>query len=126
MRPEERNGQVDPFTEFYALKRPCKNCPFLKVGAIELKPGRLETIIENLIEDDQAAFLCHKLLDRTDDDDENRTSSNIASTEKACAGAAAYLTKAGRPSLGMRFAEKTGSIGPDHWQDAVEAVIDPK
>ncbi|HBX5175140.1 TPA: hypothetical protein MH391_21585 [Klebsiella pneumoniae] len=30
------------------LKKPCANCPFKKEGAIELAPGRLEGIINDI------------------------------------------------------------------------------
>ncbi|MDF5404448.1 hypothetical protein P3681_25155, partial [Vibrio parahaemolyticus] len=32
------------------LKKPCANCPFRKEGAIELAPGRLEGIINDIVE----------------------------------------------------------------------------
>lgn len=40
----------------FRLKRPCENCPFLKEGAIELRPGRLQGIIDGLVNDDMSNF----------------------------------------------------------------------
>lgn len=35
----------------FRLKKPCANCPFLKCGAIDLAPGRLDSIIAQLVGD---------------------------------------------------------------------------
>lgn len=42
-----------------------------------------------------------------------------------CAGAAAYLMKAGRPTIGMRIAYLTGAVTPSEWDKAADMVIDP-
>ncbi|HGW3237511.1 TPA: hypothetical protein ACNKCC_005820, partial [Klebsiella pneumoniae] len=44
------------------LKKPCANCPFRKEGAIELAPGRLEGIINDIVENDMTTFHCHKTV----------------------------------------------------------------
>lgn len=44
------------------LKKPCANCPFRKEGAIELVPGRLEGIINDIVENDMTTFHCHKTV----------------------------------------------------------------
>lgn len=41
-----------------------------------------------------------------------------------CAGAAAYLMKKGRPTVGMRLAMATGAISPGHWAEAEPVTID--
>lgn len=41
-----------------------------------------------------------------------------------CAGAATYLIKMQRPSVGMRYAILSGSIHIDHWADAEVMIID--
>ena len=122
----------DPFASFYRLKKPCANCPFRKDGAIELRGGRLELIIQGLVRNDMKSFLCHKTLntedrdgDEAEDDGEAVDLRPILEDEKMCAGAAAYLIKAGRPTVGMRFAVNTGSIPQDHWASAEALVIDP-
>ena len=127
--------QPDPFALYYRLKTPCAKCPFRKEGAIELRPGRLEGIIEDLLENDQNTFQCHNtiatddsLVD-VDDADEAEYRSQaplVMQGERMCAGAAAYLIKKGRPSVGMRYAMALGIISKDHWGKAEELVIDPK
>ena len=125
---------TDPFQSFFRLKRPCANCPFRKVGGIDLRGGRLDAIIAGLIKDDSQSFLCHKTLnteaseaddDFVDDAEIQVDKRRINEAEKMCAGAAAYLLKAGRPTIGMRYAMMAGSVDPDHWSDSESLVIDP-
>ena len=42
-----------------------------------------------------------------------------------CAGAAAYLMKAGRPTIGMRIGYLTGAVAPSEWDKAADMVILP-
>ncbi|HFH4447332.1 TPA: hypothetical protein ACTL7U_006433, partial [Pseudomonas aeruginosa] len=49
---------------------------------------------------------------------------NPSGHESMCAGAAAYLMKKGRPTVGMRFAFATGDAAPGDWDSAREVVID--
>lgn len=117
----------DPFSHFYRLKKPCKNCPFLKRGAVELRPGRLNGIVQGLEQDDSRVFLCHKTL-RPDDDlegaDEHRRI-DYEGGEAMCSGAAAYLMKVGRPTITMRAGFIFKAIYPDHWDAAKDMIIDP-
>lgn len=125
---------TDPFQSFFRLKRPCANCPFRKVGGVDLRDGRLDAIITGLIKDDTQSFLCHKTLntegneaddDSLEDADAQVDTRRIYEDEKMCAGAAAFLLKAGRPTIGMRYAMIAGSVAPDHWSEAESFVIDP-
>ncbi|WP_153785301.1 hypothetical protein [Pseudomonas sp. EMN2] len=115
----------NPFKHHLRLKRPCVNCPFLKKGAIELAPGRLEGIISALVEDDHSTFQCHKTVHSARggewDEDGNYTASGH---EAMCAGAAAYLMKKRMPSVGMRFAFATGAARPDDWDEVQDLVIE--
>lgn len=124
--------QKDPFAEFFRMRKPCANCPFRKVGAIHLMPGRLDGIIEDLLANDKATFTCHKTLAPSDDDEEIDEDGNLPlrslrvdDGEKMCAGAATYLMKERRPSVGMRIAFATGSIPIDQWDDAESLIIEP-
>lgn len=97
---------------FFALKKPCDNCPFRKEGAIELQPGRVEGIIDSLLTDDHMAFHCHKTVDHDgfndgveDEDDDQYAPSG---KEAMCAGAMVYLQKVGRMSVQMRLGVITG------------------
>lgn len=94
----------------FALRKPCENCPFRKVGAIELRPGRLAGIIDNLLVDDMSPFLCHKTLD---------------TSRCYCAGALIYLHKARMPNVAMRLGQALGMFNPDDYGDAIDDVIDP-
>lgn len=82
----------DPFKHHLRLKRPFANCPFLKKGAIELAPGRLEGITRDLVEDDHTPFQCHKTVHSARGGKLDEDGSYTASGHEAmCAGAAAYL-----------------------------------
>ena len=125
---------TDSFASYFKLRKPCSNCPFRKEGAIELRPGRLEGILDDLLANDRKTFPCHKTLQNDDhldldEDVEDGTDSErqrpYLQGEKMCAGAATYLMKLQRPSVGMRYAILTGSISKDHWADAERMVIDP-
>jgi len=116
---------ANPFKQHLRLKRPCANCPFLKQGAIELAPGRLDGIIAGLIKDDRSTFQCHKTVHSARggewDDEGNYIPSGH---ESMCAGAAAYLMKRKRPTVGMRIAFAMGVASPDDWDDAQALTIE--
>lgn len=114
------------FENQFNLRRPCANCPFLKQGAIELAPGRLDNIIETLVSNDYSTFQCHKTVHnkRTGGhwDDGNYIASG---NESMCAGAMIYLEKLGRPTVGMRMARIFGIYDPQNLEWAFSDVIDP-
>ena len=109
-----------------AIKKPCANCPFRKVGAIRLNEGRLESIIDALTEDDMGTFQCHKTVHSSNggtwDDEGNYIPSG---NESMCAGAAAYLMKVGRPTVLMRASFALGLSKPSDWDEAKEMIIEP-
>lgn len=116
---------ADPIKHHLRLKRPCSNCPFLKDDAIELMDGRMEGIIDSLMTDDHSTFMCHKTVHSKrggewTDEGEYTPSGH----EAMCAGAAAYLMKHGRPTVGMRLGFISGSASPDDWEEAQQLVID--
>jgi hypothetical protein len=114
-------GREYNIADFYKLKRPCANCPFLKEGAIELRPGRVEGILDGLMQDDHAYFMCHKTLDGCEDEEGEYAATG---NEKMCAGAAAVLWKRHNPSIGMRIAIATGIAEPELWENNADIVID--
>ncbi|TSP14091.1 hypothetical protein FGG12_06175 [Cupriavidus campinensis] len=79
------------------MKRPCANCPWRKEGAIELRPGRIEEIVADLMKDDTKTFWCHKTLDKR-------------GHESACMGALAYQAAQGRLPVAARFALIVGDL----------------
>jgi hypothetical protein len=110
----------------HGLKKPCSNCPFRKEGAIHLSEGRLEAIIDHLVKNDYSTFQCHKTVHhKTGGDWDDEGNYLPSGNESMCAGAAAYLMKLGRPTVGMRIAFCTGDARPTDWNDAMAQIIDP-
>lgn len=119
------NSKKDGIEGVFRLKKPCSNCPFRKEGAIELSEGRLKGIVDHLLENDSSSFHCHKTVNSKlggdfDDEGEYHPSGN----EVMCAGAAAYLMKQGRPTIGMRLAFISKAIPVSHWDEAKGMIID--
>lgn len=109
----------------FKLKKPCANCPFLKLGAIKLRPGRLEEIISELVDDDKGMFPCHKTIKKTDvelDEDGNET---ITGEANVCAGSLSYLIKLGKIPVGMRIADRLDMINIADWVAIGDLTIDP-
>lgn len=121
--PDAGHVAGNPLPDMFRLKRPCGNCPFLKTGAIELRPGRLQGIVKDLLADDWSSFSCHKTvyLDR----DAGSSSGKPAARESMCAGAAIYLQKVGRPSVPMRLALSMGILNTKDLTAQASMVIDP-
>ena len=92
-------------------KRPCSNCPFrADAGAIELRPGRLEGIVADLLQDDQQTFVCHKTLD---------------SQRMTCAGAVGVMSRLGRLPVIARLGLVYGVITTADIDASAAMVIDP-
>lgn len=116
-----------PGSRMFALKKPCANCPFRKDHPIRLSPGRLESIIQDITENDMVTFRCHKTVcSKTGGDWDDEGNYHPSGRESMCAGAAAYLMKVGRPNVAMRVGFVTGIIRPEDWDDAKEMIIDPQ
>jgi hypothetical protein len=103
----------------YDLKRMCANCPFRKEGAINLMPGRLASIVDEMKADDHNQFACHKTVhnrktggDWTEDADGN-TRYEYSGKESACMGSVAYLAREGHTSVQTRVALATKAITMD-------------
>lgn len=111
----------------FKLRRPCENCPLLKVGAIELSPGRLESIIDRLLNDDHSTFQCHKTVHnkRTGGEWDDAGEYHASGQESMCAGAMIYLEKVGRPTVGMRLGRLYGLYDPERLKSSFEDIIDP-
>lgn len=62
---------------------------------MELMPGRLEGIIETLVEDDHSTFQCHKTVhnSRTGGSWDDEGNYEATGLESMCAGAMIYLEK---------------------------------
>lgn len=112
----------------YALKKPCANCPFLKdqSKAIELQPGRVEGIIEGLLDGSASSFACHKTTHsgdwiETEDGEESYQSSG---KEQQCAGSLAVLEKIGRPTQLMQVMGRLDLYKPEQYIPLFDLVID--
>lgn len=117
--------EMNPIKDHYRIKKPCGNCPFLKKGAIDLVPGRLEGIAESLLGDDHSTFPCHKIVHSAQGGDwDEEGAYHPSGREAMCAGAAAYLMKVGRPSVGMRLAFITGDANPGDWEPIYEDIVE--
>ncbi|MFS0883264.1 hypothetical protein [Metabacillus niabensis] len=80
----------------FDLKKPCKDCPFIKGSStnVTLSEGRIEGIVKDLRND--MSFTCHKTLDKP------------KLEQQHCAGAMIFLEKEDRPNQIMRIAERIG------------------
>jgi hypothetical protein len=95
----------------FDMKRPCANCPFQREGAIELRPGRVQGILENLLEDDRNCFVCHKTVGSKD--------------PSACMGALSVQWKAGRIPITARLALSLGMITIADLEKSGEVSLTP-
>ena len=115
------------FDNLFKLKKPCKNCPFLKEGGIELREGRLEEIIKTITEDDMQVFHCHKTVHNNKtggewNDEGNYKPSNL---ESLCAGYIIYLEKLKRPSVTMRIGRVLNMYKQEVLKKHFAIIIDP-
>lgn len=94
----------------YDLKKPCKDCPFIKDGSMNksLREGRLDDIKQDILNDHE--FICHKTLEMP------------KHIQQHCAGALIYLEKKEQPHQMMRIAERCGMY--DYKKLDMDANID--
>lgn len=106
----------------FKLKKPCRDCPFLKEGAIHLSPGRLEGIIQGLLDNDHQVFFCHATAygDWTGEDGYLHTGE-----EAYCLGSMVYLDKCGRPHVPMRLGLSFGLLEIATLERNGARIIDP-
>ena len=115
----------NPIAHHLRLTKPCENCPFRREGAIELREGRVEGIVEGLLADDRSTFHCHKTVHSKGGGRWDAKGRYKASGKEAmCAGAAAVLMKRGRPTVAMRLAFTAKIAEPARWIDLADDVID--
>lgn len=112
------------------LKKPCQNCPFLKVGAIPLRPGRVEGIIANHAIHDATTFPCHKTTSGKQggewiEDEEGEEVYAPSGNESPCMGAIAYLTRMGRMPVLARIAIQYRMLTLDEITANYPIIIDP-
>lgn len=113
---------------YHQLKKPCKNCPFLKEGAIELAEGRLQGIVSELLESDFNSFSCHKttklVVESQTEFEDVAEAFQMDDKTRMCAGAAIYLLKKQRPTVSMRIAHRFGMLDFDALLAQADRVVD--
>ena len=87
----------------FDLRHPCDNCPFLKVGGIRLRKGRVREIARYFTDVQGGTFPCHKTV--KGDDDEDRP---MRRGEQMCMGGILFADKQGRANQMVRIGERTG------------------
>lgn len=90
----------------YNLKRPCKDCPFLREKKFRLR--RLEQFAS------AGEFVCHKTAEVNDNNDDGPSTFEAKRNGKSsvCAGMLIYNEKRGRPNQMMRVSERLGLYDP--------------
>lgn len=91
----------DPVARALALTTPCKDCPFRNDIRAYLSKDRVRGLEQDLAYRGNN-FSCHKTVDYSHDDG-GRTENSCN-----CAGAMILLTKIGRTTPSMQFAERMG------------------
>ena len=95
------------------MSRPCADCPFRREGAIELRPGRVEQIVADLLADDWSGFICHEAY------------YGKAKRRAQCAGAMVLQLKAERPNVAMRLAASMGLLDFEALRAQFADIIEP-
>lgn len=110
----------------FNLRKPCKNCPFRNDDqTIGLQPGRLEDIIEGLLNGEDMTFHCHKTVysEGGVNFDDNGDFRPVRVSH--CAGAAAVCRKHGRDTVASQLAIRLGVILEDHYEPAMLGTMSP-
>ncbi len=117
----------------YSLKKPCKNCPFLKdrEAAINLAPGRVKGIIDGLVNGPDTGFSCHKSVYSKlsghwvdDPDSEDGERYQQSGNEKQCAGSLIVMQKLGKETQLMQVMRRLGQYNPDDFKTYHDLVLD--
>lgn len=105
----------------FDLKKPCDDCPFLKVGGIRLSLSRVDDIAGPMLSRAGQTFSCHKTVDY-----KRRRSRKRRELERHCAGALIFAQKNGNQTTPMQIAERLGLYDPAVLMTAenVDAVFD--
>lgn len=91
----------------FELKKPCSNCPFLRVGGVRLTQGRVREIAGVMLNSQGGTFACHKTttLEANGEGQED----NVATLDSQhCVGALIFAEKHGVANQAMRIAERLG------------------
>lgn len=109
--------------KLFAMKAPCKNCPFLKEHGISLAEGRLSGIKKDLIAYDSVPFFCHKTTYASGgayDEDTGRY--QHSGKESYCMGAMAYLYAKRRLNVPTRLGIMMGLCDLKDIEDSIPLI----
>lgn len=99
----------------YALKTPCRDCPFRSDIEPYLRPGRAQEIAQTLL--DGGGFACHKTVDYSDSLDDLESESygqgRVTADSQQCAGALATMERGGHMGQQARIAARLGLYDPE-------------
>ena len=108
--------------KLFAVKKPCTNCPFRKVGGISLAEGRLDDIKRTLLSSDQEVFFCHKTTYQGSADDMEEGQYQPSGRESYCMGAMAWLYVNCRLNLATRLGILQGSVPIEELEIATKTI----
>ncbi len=119
-------GGRDIARAMFRLKRPCGGCPFTADG-VDLEPGRLQSIVADLLANDHQIFHCHetvysKRLGGQFSDAGDYTPSHRGSV---CAGAMVVLEELNRPSVAQRVGAALGVYDRQEVMKNAHLVVRP-
>jgi hypothetical protein len=106
----------------FKLKKPCKDCPFLKNSSTPLHPDRLPSIVEDLHND--SVFYCHKTIDYKNQIDEEGECTHYTERNQFCAGAMIFLEKQNMPNQMMRIGGRLRQYNYKEILEHKDLVID--
>ncbi|QWA93132.1 hypothetical protein [Klebsiella michiganensis] len=110
--------------KLFAMKRPCKDCPFLKNNPIPLVEGRIDDIKSTLLANDNIPFFCHKTTYTTGAFNDDETGQYQPSEQETyCMGAMAYLYAKQRVNVPMRLGLIHGLCDIDDIEKSVPYII---
>lgn len=114
----------------FALKTPCADCPFLKVGGIRLHPERVREIAGAfLTEGGGGAFPCHKTVEHGDEDGDGNTTIANPCDVSICAGGLVFAMKHATENQIMQIGRRLRWWKPDAMRghelvfDSLEAML---
>ncbi|MFK4705625.1 hypothetical protein ABIC83_002464 [Roseateles asaccharophilus] len=107
--------------QLFGLKKMCGNCPFrADCQAIDLAPGRLRSICDDLLANDEQPFFCHKTVDGEHVEAEGGEHHyETGGSERYCVGAMAFLHRERQPNVPMRLGYVFGALKVE----TLEAVV---
>lgn len=96
----------------YDLKKPCDNCPFLKVGGVRLSERRVEEIAHTMLDWGGGSFPCHKTTIDVEDDEGLGDRASGPKTQQ-CAGGLIFMEKNENRNQLARIAQRLGMYDPE-------------